>query len=280
MPGVRPGHPAGSPGTGHVGPPDPGAVPWRTRRSTRDAGRVGCLRRTERRAHDERDATDGRPLRPGDRRDGLGWHGRRPSSPPPSTSKVAVVERGRVGGDCLWTGCVPSKALLAAGKVAHHMRTADDFGIAAVRAQGRPARRCGTGSARCRTRSRPTDDNPDRYRDMGVDIVAGARPAHRREQRSTSRATHRRTSRRATCCSAPAAGPSSRRSTGSHDAGFVTSENLFELDRPARVVREHRRRTDRGRDGPGLHPARHPGRRCCRRVRASCPATSPRSSSC
>ena len=43
--------------------------------------------------------------------------------------RVAVAERGRVGGDCLWTGCVPSKALLAAGKVAHHMRTADDFGI-------------------------------------------------------------------------------------------------------------------------------------------------------
>ena len=31
-----------------------------------------------------------------------------------------------------WTGCVPSKALLAAGKVAHHMRTADDFGIEPV----------------------------------------------------------------------------------------------------------------------------------------------------
>ena len=38
--------------------------------------------------------------------------------------KVAVVERHRVGGDCLWTGCVPSKAILAAGKVAHHFRSA------------------------------------------------------------------------------------------------------------------------------------------------------------
>ena len=46
--------------------------------------------------------------------------------------RVAAVERDRMGGDCLWTGCVPSKALLASAKVAHHMRTADHYGITAV----------------------------------------------------------------------------------------------------------------------------------------------------
>ena len=44
--------------------------------------------------------------------------------------KPAVVERSRIGGDCLWNGCVPSKALLASSKVAHQMRTASDFVIA------------------------------------------------------------------------------------------------------------------------------------------------------
>src|SRR5579863_6209847 len=44
-------------------------------------------------------------------------------------AKVALVEKNRIGGDCTWTGCVPSKALLKAAKVAHEIRTASRFGI-------------------------------------------------------------------------------------------------------------------------------------------------------
>lgn len=44
---------------------------------------------------------------------------------------VALVEKNRMGGDCLNTGCVPSKALLAAAKAAHNIRKADIFGIGA-----------------------------------------------------------------------------------------------------------------------------------------------------
>ncbi len=44
-------------------------------------------------------------------------------------ARVLLVERERTGGDCLWTGCVPSKALLAAGGVAASARHGHRFGI-------------------------------------------------------------------------------------------------------------------------------------------------------
>ncbi len=43
--------------------------------------------------------------------------------------KTALIEKGAMGGDCLNTGCVPSKALLEAAKAAHHFRNSAKFGI-------------------------------------------------------------------------------------------------------------------------------------------------------
>ncbi|ADM10670.1 Putative mercuric reductase protein [Parvularcula bermudensis HTCC2503] len=45
---------------------------------------------------------------------------------------VVLIERHKMGGDCLNFGCVPSKALLAAGAVAQTIRTASKFGIKAA----------------------------------------------------------------------------------------------------------------------------------------------------
>ena len=44
-------------------------------------------------------------------------------------ARVALIEREHLGGDCLMTGCVPSKSLLYAAKLAHQTRLAGECGI-------------------------------------------------------------------------------------------------------------------------------------------------------
>ena len=47
-------------------------------------------------------------------------------------AKVTLVEAGTMGGDCLNTGCVPSKALIRSARLAHDIRHASAFGISSA----------------------------------------------------------------------------------------------------------------------------------------------------
>lgn len=50
-------------------------------------------------------------------------------------AKVAVIEKEHLGGDCTWTGCVPSKALIKVARTAHEVRTAHKYGITTAEPQ-------------------------------------------------------------------------------------------------------------------------------------------------
>ncbi len=50
-------------------------------------------------------------------------------------ARVVLIEQHQMGGECLYTGCIPSKALLAAAKTAQTVRNASQFGVATARAQ-------------------------------------------------------------------------------------------------------------------------------------------------
>lgn len=47
-------------------------------------------------------------------------------------AKVALIEKGKMGGDCLNTGCVPSKAIIKSAKLAHQMKNASKYGLEEV----------------------------------------------------------------------------------------------------------------------------------------------------
>jgi pyruvate/2-oxoglutarate dehydrogenase complex dihydrolipoamide dehydrogenase (E3) component len=49
-------------------------------------------------------------------------------------AKVTLVEKHKMGGDCLNTGCVPSKALIKSAKLLSHMKRSEEFGIASTTA--------------------------------------------------------------------------------------------------------------------------------------------------
>ena len=87
-------------------------------------------------------------------------------------ARVGLFEKGRMGGDCLNTGCVPSKAVIASARVAHTMRTAARHGlpahdppvdVAAVFARMREVRE-----------QIAHHDAPERFESLGVEVFVGA----------------------------------------------------------------------------------------------------------
>jgi pyruvate/2-oxoglutarate dehydrogenase complex dihydrolipoamide dehydrogenase (E3) component len=141
--------------------------------------------------------------------------------------RVAAVEESRIGGDCLWTGCVPSKALLASAKVAHHMRTADGYGIAPVE----PAVDLAAVWRRIKVIQEEiasTDDSPDHFAELGVELVWGRA---RIVGHTTVMVDDRRLETRYVLI-ATGSRPAVPEVDGLAEAGFVTSETIFELVRP------------------------------------------------
>ncbi|MDP9386097.1 MAG: FAD-dependent oxidoreductase [Actinomycetota bacterium] len=147
--------------------------------------------------------------------------------------KVCAIERGRVGGDCLWTGCVPSKALLATAHAAHAMRTADRLGLPAVEPE------IDTAAVFARIRAvqdgiAATDDDPERFRALGVDVRLGE-PARLEGPHAVRVGDEVLETRHLLLCtgSEPAVPPID----GLSEAGFLTSESVWDIERaPASLL--------------------------------------------
>jgi len=89
-------------------------------------------------------------------------------------AKVAMVEKHMLGGDCLNTGCVPSKALIAAAHAAANVRSAPSFG---VQGSGElPPVDFGAVMERMRAlrATIAVHDSAARFRDLGIDVFLGA----------------------------------------------------------------------------------------------------------
>ncbi|HEY2817496.1 MAG TPA: FAD-dependent oxidoreductase [Casimicrobiaceae bacterium] len=86
-------------------------------------------------------------------------------------AKVALVENHKLGGDCLWTGCVPSKTLIKSARVAYLMRNADRFALAPH--DPKPALSRVMEHVASVIANIEPNDSPERFRALGVDVVFG-----------------------------------------------------------------------------------------------------------
>lgn len=86
-------------------------------------------------------------------------------------AKIALIEKKKLGGDCLNTGCVPSKALIRSAKIIHDLRHAKNYGI----------NKCDFDFSFSEIMERVKNiqkqiephDSPERFQQMGVDVKFG-----------------------------------------------------------------------------------------------------------
>lgn len=86
-------------------------------------------------------------------------------------AKVGLIEKHKMGGDCLNTGCVPSKALIRSAKAADTMRHGNRYGLESVPVKGSFKNIMNRVQAVV-ARVEP-HDSPERYRNLGVDCIFG-----------------------------------------------------------------------------------------------------------
>ena len=137
-------------------------------------------------------------------------------------ARVALIEKNRLGGDCTWTGCVPSKALLRAAKAAHGVRKAGRFGIDV------PAPSVDMTRVRAHVMGAVgavyEGERPEVLREEGIDVVLA--PARFTGSHTLEAGDRTLTARRFVVCTG--ARPSIPPIPGLADVPYLTHETIFE----------------------------------------------------
>ncbi|MEJ7591207.1 MAG: FAD-dependent oxidoreductase [Planctomycetaceae bacterium] len=87
-------------------------------------------------------------------------------------ARVALIERSLMGGDCLNVGCVPSKGIISAARVASGVRRAGEFGVAVPDGVQVDFASAMQRMRRLRARISP-NDSAQRFRNLGIDVYFG-----------------------------------------------------------------------------------------------------------
>jgi len=151
-------------------------------------------------------------------------------------AKVTLVEKHKLGGDCLNTGCVPSKALIRSAKLLSHMGRSAEFGIRSARAEFDFAEVMERVQRVIRTVE--PHDSAERYTGLGVDVVEGtAKLVSPWEVEIVRDGGHRERLTTRSVVLATGARPFVPPIPGIDDVGYLTSDTVWSLrERPRRLL--------------------------------------------
>ncbi len=151
-------------------------------------------------------------------------------------AKVTLVERTRMGGDCLNTGCVPSKALIRTARLVSDIARSAELGLRGARADVDFA--AAMERVQRVVREVEPHDSVERYTDLGVEVIAGDARIATPWQVDITRAdgTVQRLSTRSIVI-ATGAEPAIPDIPGLAESGYVTSDTIWNLRTlPARLL--------------------------------------------
>ena len=150
-------------------------------------------------------------------------------------AKVTLIEKHRMGGDCLNTGCVPSKALIRSAKLLSHIRRAAEFGIGKADADFDFAEVMER--VQRVIREVAPHDSVERYTGLGVEVVQGTAKITSPWSVEVTTAEGTRTLTTRSIVIAAGARPFVPPIPGLADLDYLTSDNVWNLrELPQRLV--------------------------------------------
>jgi pyruvate/2-oxoglutarate dehydrogenase complex dihydrolipoamide dehydrogenase (E3) component/uncharacterized membrane protein YdjX (TVP38/TMEM64 family) len=150
-------------------------------------------------------------------------------------ARVALVEKHRMGGDCLNTGCVPSKALIRSAKLLSHIARSKEFGIASASAEFDFAEVMERVQRVVKTVE--PHDSVERYTGLGVEVVEGTATITSPWTVQVRTAAGPKTLTTKNIVIAAGARPFVPPIPGLADIGYLTSDTVWSLRaQPKRIV--------------------------------------------
>jgi len=143
--------------------------------------------------------------------------------------KVILIEKDKLGGECTWNGCVPSKALIKSSKIAHSVNHANKYGL-------KMDSKISTKDVLKHVRSIQSDvythETPEVLEDKGIEVIIGAAEFVSKDTIKVNGAVIKGKK----IILATGSNPKIPKINGLESVDYLTNESIFKLEEPPKIL--------------------------------------------